>query len=75
MGLMLVEPEWIPVFAGKCYVAQMLSKQASVLPHSNIVLGGVLLSADTIQSGERSGKERQGTGERTEGLGWALGPA
>lgn len=75
MGLMLVEPECVLIFAGKCCEAEMLSKQPSMLPHPDPVLGGVLLSAGTIRSGETSGKERQRTGERTEGLGWALGPA
>lgn len=74
MSLVLMEPEWIPIFAGKLCVAEVLPKQPLVLPHPDLVLGGVLLSADTIHSGERSGKETQGKAERAEELGehWDL---
>jgi len=72
---MLMESGWVPMFAGKCTVAEMLSKQLSMLPSLSSVSGGVLLSVDTVQNGERSGKDRLGTGEGTEGLGHALGSA
>lgn len=53
---MLMEPEWIPVFAEKCCLAEVLSKQPFVLFHPHLISGGVLLFADSTQSGERSGK-------------------
>lgn len=57
---MLMEPKWVLMVAGKCSVAELLSKQLSMLPNLNRVSGGVSLSADTILSGERSGKDRLG---------------
>lgn len=72
VGLILMEPMW--VFAGKCCEAEVLSKQPLMLPHLELVLGGVLLSETPSRVGKDQGR-RDGTAERKEGSGWALGPA